>query len=121
MSLTINSVAMPEPKQGGVVTTREKVWSADTGRLTDGDMYGTLVAIKTKVAISWPPLTWAQVKLIEAAVSDIDTPWSTMTYTDMTGEEKTLTVYFGTPTYTSYSWADGIQYVTDCSVDGIEK
>lgn len=118
--LKINGIELPDPALEGMTITREKIWSADTGRVSSGKMVGTLVAIKTKVAIKWPPLTVAQVALIEKAVSGSE-PFIPMTYTDMTGQTVTKTVYFGTPSYTIYSQADGLQYVKDVTVDGIEQ
>ncbi|MCD8341482.1 MAG: hypothetical protein LUC87_04920 [Clostridiales bacterium] len=118
--LTIGGVKMPTPALEGLTITREKIWSSDTGRTSSGKMVGTIVAIKTKVAIKWPVLTMAQVETIEGAVSS-SAPFVTMTYTDMTGATSTKTVYFGTPSYTVYSYADGVQYVKDVTVDGIEQ
>jgi hypothetical protein len=43
-----------------------------------------------------------------------------MQYTDMTGTTVTKTVYFGTPSYTWYSWA-GLERITGVTVDGIEQ
>ena len=117
--LTIAGVVMPTPALKGVTIARNKIWSSDTGRTASGRMVGTLVAIKTKVNIKWPPLTLAQVAKIESAVStDAFVP---MTYTDMAGVERSLTVDFGDGTYTQYSWSDGICYVQDVSVDAIEQ
>lgn len=119
--LYINDVQMPTPAAEGVTITSEKVWSSNTGRASSGGMVGTIVAIKTTISITWPPLTMAQVATIEAAVSDTDKPFVPLKYTDMSGATVTKTVYFGTPTYTQYSWSDGLQYVTDVSVDAIEQ
>ena len=105
--LYINGKKMPTPALEGVVISREKIWSANTGRTAAGKMVGTVVAVKTTIKIKWPPLTPAQVAVIESAVSD--------------GETKTKTMYFGTPTYTVYSWANGRQYLRDVSVTGIEQ
>ncbi|MCD7920409.1 MAG: hypothetical protein LUG45_10195 [Clostridiales bacterium] len=118
--LTIGGVKMPTPALEGLTITREKIWSSDTGRTASGKMVGTIVAIKTKVAIKWPVLTMDEVETIEGAVSS-SAPFVTMTYTDMTGATSTKTVYFGTPSYTVYSYADGTQYVKDVTVDGIEQ
>ncbi len=118
-SLKINGVTMPTPALQGVTLSSNKVWSADTGRTSSGKMVGTLVAVKAKIEIKWPPLTFAQVALIEAAVSgDAFVP---VQYTDMSGTTVTKTMYFGTPSYTQYSWCDGVCYVTDVSVDGVEQ
>lgn len=71
--------------------------------------------------IKWPVLTPAQVATIERAVSDPDNPFVPVKYTDATGSTVTKTMYFGTPSYTVYSWANGMQYIKNASVDGIEQ
>ena len=119
--LYINSKQMPTPAAEGVTITREKIWSEDTGRTADGGMTGTIIAIKTKMSIRWALLTPAQVATIEAAVSDGGHPFVPMKFTDATGATVTKTMYFGTPTYTVYSWANGRQYLRDVSVTGIEQ
>ena len=119
--LYINSKKMPTPALGGVVISREKIWSANTGRTAAGKMVGTVVAVKTTIKIKWPPLTPDQVAVIESAVSDGDNPFVPVKFTDATGVTVTKTMYFGTPTYTVYSWANGRQYLRDVSVTGIEQ
>lgn len=119
--LKINGVVMPTPALEGLTISTEKIWSSDTGRTSSGKMVGTIVAVKTTINITWPVLTMEQVAVIEAAVSDQDAPFVPIQYTDMTGRTVTKTVYFGTPTYTVYSWADGLQYVEDVEVEGIEQ
>lgn len=119
--LYINGTKMPDPALEGVTVDREKIWSSNTGRTTSGKMVGTVVAVKTTLKIKWPVLTPAQVAVIEGAVSDPDHPFVSVHYTDVTGAEVTKTMYFGTPSYTVYSWANGIQYIKGASVDGIEQ
>ena len=120
-ALYINSQKMPTPALEGVVISREKIWSANTGRTAAGKMVGTVVAVKTTIKIKWPPLTPDQVAVIESAVSDGDNPFVPVKFTDATGVTVTKTMYFGTPTYTVYSWANGRQYLRDVSVTGIEQ
>ena len=119
--LTINGVTMPTPALEGVTIATEKVWSANTGRTASGKMVGDIIAKKTTIKIKWPVLTMEQAAVIEAAVSDSDHPFVPVRYTDMCGKTVEKTVYFGTPSYTVYSWADGLQLVKDASVDGIEQ
>ena len=119
--LTINGVAMPDPALEGVTISTEKVWSANTGRTASGKMVGSIIARKTTVKIKWPVLTTAQAAVIEAAVSSASAPFVPVSYTDMCGNRVTKTVYFGTPSYTLYSWADGLQLVWDVTVEGIEQ
>lgn len=119
--LYIGGKQMPTPATEGVTITKEKIWSEDTGRTADGGMTGTIIAIKTKLSIRWPPLSPAQVAVIEGAVSDGDNPFVPVKFTDAAGATVTKTMYFGTPTYTVYSWANGRQYLRDVSVTGIEQ
>ncbi len=117
--LTINGVVMPQPAAEGVTIATEKVWSANTGRTTSGRMVGSVIARKTTVKLKWPVLTRAQAALIEQAVSGGD--FVPMSYVDMAGNRVTKTVYFSTPSYTLYSWAEGLELVKDVSVEGIEQ
>ena len=119
--LYINNVKMPTPALKGVTLTSNKIWSADTGRVASGKMVGTLVAVKSKMAIKWPPLTESQVAVIEAAVSGADNPFVPVEHTDMAGNTVRKTMYFGDVTYTQYSWQEGVRYITDAAVDGIEQ
>lgn len=119
--LTVNGITLPTPKHQGVKISTNKVWSANTGRTTSGKMVGTIVATKAKLQITWPPLTEAQVALIEAAVSDRSTPFFTVSYTDMAGNSVSRTMYAGDITYSQYSWLEGRRYVTDVAVSLIEQ
>lgn len=116
--LYIGGVKMPTPALEGLTIKREKIWSADTGRTASGKMVGTKIATKTTISIKWPPLSMGDVAKIETAT---DGEFTTLKYTDMTGTTKTLTGYFGTPSYTIYSYSPGVQYVKDVTVDFIEQ
>lgn len=119
--LFVDGVQLPTPAKEGIKFTVNKIWSSNTGRLEQtGILAGTIVCIKRKLEITWPSLTWSQVQTIENAVSTL-TPFHTLTYTDMTGAVTSMTVYFGDPGYTQYSWADGMQWVNDVSVSAIEQ
>lgn len=119
--LVINGVTMPDPALEGVTIATEKVWSANTGRTVSGKMVGDIIAKKTTIKIKWPVLTMEEAAVIEAAVSNAETPFVPVSYLDMTGQRVEKTVYFGTPTYTVYSWANGLRLVKDAAVDGIEQ
>ena len=120
-NLIINGVEMPTPAHNGVKISTNKVWSSNTGRTTSGKMVGTIVCVKAKLEIKWPPLTEAQVAIIEAAVSDKSSPFVPVQYTDMKGNIVTKTMYFGDVSYSQYSWSEGLRYVTDVSVSAIEQ
>lgn len=116
--LYIDGVCMPAPEAEGVTVTKNKIWSSNTGRLSTGEMAGTLLCEKVKLEVKWPPLTMEEYSLIEKAVS---AAWATVKWTDTTGIQETRTMYFGDVTGTQYSWAAGMQWVTDVSVSMIEK
>ena len=118
--LVVNGITLPTPALNGVTIAREKIWSASTGRTSSGKMVGTIVAQKTTLKITWPPLTMAQAALIQQAVTS-NTEFFHVSFTDASGTRRNLTMYAGTPTFTQYSWADGVQYVNDVAVDLIEQ
>jgi len=119
--ISVDGIQLPTPMLDGVTIIPNKMWSANTGRLeSSGEMAGTIVAIKQKLEIKWPPLTMEQVQIIETAVSTL-APFHELEYTDMAGQVKNLTVYFGDPTYTIYSYSAGVQRVHDVTVSAIEK
>lgn len=119
--LYVDGVQLPTPALEGITFTSNKIWSSNTGRLEQsGLLAGTIVTIKKKLEIKWPPLSWEQVATIENTVSTM-TPFHTLTYTDMTGATTSMTVYFGDPKYTQYSWAEGRQFVLDVAVSAIEQ
>lgn len=119
--LFVGGVQLPTPALEGVEIAQNKIWSSDAGRTSKGELTGRIVTIKTTVKIKWPPLTPTQYQTIVNAVSNKDTPFTTLKYTDLTGTVTTKTVYFGDVTGTQYSWSDGLRWVTGAAVDAIEK
>ena len=118
--LRFGCTVMPDPKSnGGLTETCEDIWSANTGRNESGTMVGTLVATKTKLRISWNALSWEQAALIRSAVCGKG--FTTCTYPGIDGSAHTITGYFGTPTFSHYSWADGLRSATAITVDFIEQ
>ena len=67
-SLIINGVTMPEPKQGGLSISKEKIWSKNTGRGADGTMNGDVVARKFTLKVEWPILSDAQAEVVDKAI-----------------------------------------------------
>lgn len=69
--LVINGVDMPDPAiNGGLTYAPEKIWSKNTGRVSDGEMFGDIVARKMTLKIKWNYLTESQIALIESAIYD---------------------------------------------------
>ena len=118
--LKIDGVQMPEPKyNGGLTFTEEKIWSKNTGRTTDGTMVGDIICIKTKMKITFPPLSGVQVAQLDEAVSPA---FISVYFKDpRINAYTTKTLYAGTPSYPVYSYADGLPEYTGVSVDLIEQ
>ena len=118
--LSVNGYELPTPALNGVTISREKIWSAASGRTSSGKMVGTIIAQKYTIKLKWPPLTLAQAARIQQAVSS-NTEFFPVSFTDAGGTRRNLTMYAGTPTFTQYSWRDGVQYVVDAAVELIEQ
>lgn len=117
--LKIDGVTMPEPKKEGITFTAEKIWSKNTGRATDGTMIGDIVAIKTKMKLTFAVLSGEQVAQLDAALSP---PFVSVYYKDpRTNAYTTGTFYAGTPSYPVYSYAAGMPEYTGVAVDLIEQ
>ena len=56
----IDGVKMPTLKLNGLTYKKEKIWSKNTGRVSNGTMKGDVVARKYTLSCQWPPLTRAQ-------------------------------------------------------------
>lgn len=118
-SLLIGGVEMPEPKQGGITISKEKIWSKNAGRGSDGTMNGDVVARKWTVKIEWPPLSEAQIKKIDDA---IDPAFIKVKFKHPgTGKLIEKTMYAGTPSYPVYSYADGLPRYVGVGVTLIER
>lgn len=120
--LIVDGVTLPTPALEGLTITTNKIWSANAGRLeSSGEMVGTIVTTKRKLAIKWPEMSMEAARIIEDVVSDLGTPFHELQYTDMTGRAETIIVYFGDPSYTVYSYSPGIQRIKSVQVSAIEK
>ena len=118
--LQIDGITVATPALEGVTFSPEKMHSSNTGRLaTTGKMVGTIIAIKRTVKIKWPTLSAADAKAIDDIVSST-TFEHTLKLVLLDDTVATIKVYFGTPSYTLYSWADGLRKVTGVGVDAIE-
>lgn len=118
-SLVIDGVTMPEPKQGGLSISKEKIWSKNTGRGADGTMNGDVVARKFTLKIEWPILSDAQAAIVDKA---IDPAFVKVKFRNPgTGKTVEKTMYAGTPTYPVYSYANGLPRYVGTGVTLIEK
>ena len=120
-NLTIGGVSMPEPKQGGLTVEENKVWSKNTGRSNNtAKMLGTIVAIKRKLEIEFPPLTPAQLATVKSAISTT-TPFKTVVFDHPAGGTVTMTAYFGDFVIPVYSWNSGCKVMTGVKISCIEQ
>lgn len=118
--IKVGGVTMPAPKNdGGLVETYEAIWSTNTGRDDNGYLVGTLITTKQKVKIEWNALSWSDATRIKAAILNVG--FTTLTFPSIDGTNHTIEGYFSTPSFSQYSWADGMRWATDISVDFIER
>lgn len=116
----INGIRLPTMKKEGLTISNEKIWSKDTGRAANAEMVGHVVAVKRTLKCQWPPLTRAEVALIDSLVTG--NAFFSVEYSDPgTNTRKTITAYAGTPTYPVYSYVDGVKTYQGVAVDLIEK
>jgi len=91
----IGNTTVHEPAYGGVQITDEPIWAPNTGRGSDGTMIGDIVAYKTTVAVTWPPLSFADSQAIRNAIMNAGA-FFTITYNDFSASSTvTKTVYCG--------------------------
>ncbi|MBR2259735.1 MAG: hypothetical protein IJ899_20830 [Blautia sp.] len=117
-SLYIGGQAMPEPKKNGLDIKHEKIWSKKTGRGSDGTMLGDIIAYKTTLTITWPPLSQSEAALIDAAVAP---SFFNVTYREVGGAAVTKTFYSDTPSYPVYSYVQGVSTYQGVQVQLIEQ
>ena len=93
-----------------ISVSREKIWSKNTGRTTDGTMTGDIVAIKKKYVIEMPPMSGAEVALLDGLLSE---PFFTAKLKNpQTNTIVEDTFYSNSQTYPFYSYAKGLpEYV----------
>ena len=124
--MKINNVTVKEPKLGGVSVTDEPIWSSNTGRSSTGKMIGDIVAWKTTIEISWPPLTFAEMKAIRDAIRS-GGEFFQIEYLDIASGSTvgtmptTKTVYCANIPRLLYSTSDIYKRYTDITIQFIEQ
>jgi hypothetical protein len=115
----IDGVKMPTLKLNGLTYKKEKIWSKNTGRVSNGTMKGDVVARKYTLSCQWPPLTRAQTALIDKA---IDPAFINVEFRDPGTNNKVVKrFYAGTPTYPVYSYVKGVKTYAGVAVDLIQQ
>ena len=120
--LYFDGVKMPTPKFNGFKIQKNKIWSKNTGRNGNGDMVGTIIAVKRKVEIVWPVLEAGQISAIDDIVSNPDVPYHQIKYTDERGNVTEITAYFNDASYPILGAnIHGKQLLDGVGINGIEK
>lgn len=117
--LIIDGVTMPEPKHEGLTLSREKIWSKNTGRGSDGTMNGDVVARKWSLKVEWPPLTESELKILNNAINPAFV--SVKFIEPGSGKLVEKEMYAGTPSYPVYSYASGLPRYVGVGVTLIER
>ncbi len=91
--MTINGTAVHDPAYGGVTITDEPIWAANTGRSQTGKMIGDIVAWKTTIEVTWPPLSMADTTTLYNAIRNAGAFFDISYYDLNTSEQVTKTVY----------------------------
>lgn len=97
--LEINGIIMPPIAYNGATKSRNKIWSRNTGRNSNGDMVGTIIAIKTKWEFTFVPLSEDEVDKVESAISNIANSYVPVKFTRNSGKVEQFTAYSGDITY----------------------
>lgn len=114
-------VTMPSPSHNGVAIADEPVWSSNTGRGASGKMSGDIVAWKTTIDISLPPLSFADSKLIRDTLKSAGEFFEVRFRDFSTSTWVTKTVYTANLPRTIYSLANGYRYHVDVKIQLVEQ
>ena len=117
MSIKIGGVEMPPVKE--LTVTREPIWSKNTGRSANGTMVGDIVAYKTKLQITFVPLSDSQAAVLAAATRPA---FFDVRYHDPEdNEKKTVKMYAGSLPFKVYSYVEGFPRYVGTAISLIEK
>jgi len=113
--LKFDGVEMPVPAD--LQVQDNKIWSDNTGRSANGMFVGDMVCIKKKLIISWVHLTGEETAKLNEYISNVDSPFFSITLLDETFQESTFDVYAGDPTYEVFGWDENKQFCKGVAVD----
>lgn len=117
MSIKIGGVEMPRVKE--LTITREPIWSRNTGRGSDGTMLGDIVTYKTKLDITFTPLSDNEAAALAAATRPA---FFNVEYHDPEdNKNKTLKMYAGALPFPVYSYHDGLPRYVGIGISLVEK
>lgn len=119
--MVINGIRVSTPKINGITVTDEPIWASNTGRSSTGKMIGDIVAWKTTVAVSWPPLSFDDAKKIRDAVKNAG-PFFVIEYYDFDDKKMvSKTVYADHIPRTLYSLVEKSQKYKDITINFTEQ
>ena len=70
---------LPKPSYEGFQVNYNKVWSKNTGRVANGNMKGTIIAIKRSLKVTYNTLSASDFEILNNALNTT-TPFFTVTY-----------------------------------------
>ena len=125
MGFYIRGTRVKEPAKDGVQITDEPVWGENTMRdVNTGKMMGDIKAYKKTVAVTWPPMTFAEANQILSLLkgSSGASPFYKIKYNDSSaGTLDEITVYNGNLQRTVASISSAYQRQTGVTVTFIEQ
>lgn len=115
-TLTVNGY----PLRVQALTIDENIiWSANTGRVTNGEMEGDIITRKFKLIVTLAPLDDKEAAAFASAIRPAFFPVEFRN--PNTGLTDTKTFYIGTPKYPVYTYVDNLPRYVGVGVDFIEK
>lgn len=115
--LKIGGVEMPPVKE--LTITREPIWSRNTGRCADGSMQGDIVAYKTKLQVTFTPMSDDKAAALAAATRpaffnvEFENPETKKTVTKK--------MYAGSLPFPVYSYVSNYPKYVGIAIDLVEK
>lgn len=120
--LIVDGITLPCPAVKGLSISYEPVWSKNTGRTAaKAKMMGTVIAVKAKISIKWPAISFADAAIIRSVMSNVAKSFRMLDYVDIDGNRASIEAYFGPPVFNVYSYAPGIEVVESASVEAVER
>ena len=117
MSIKVGGVEMPPIKKLSI--TREPIWAKNTGRSANGTMVGDVVAYKTKLQITFVPLSDNQAAVLSAATRPAF--FNVEFHDPEDNKKKTLRMYAGSLPFEVYSYVEGLPRYVGTAISLIEK
>ena len=114
--LTVNSIALPAPTT--ITVGDEIIWSANTGRISTGQMIGDVIAEKQTLSVIWEYLTAAEKNTIS---NNLKAGFFPITI-DIDGNPYEITSYRGVMTSDAIGkLSDGVYYFRQVSCDIVQQ